>query len=73
AVTNGLVMLGGVIFQPVIGIILDRLWSGQVENDLRVYSPADYQCAMLILPVALVISAFLTLALRETHARMSIH
>jgi len=66
AFTNCAVMLGGFTFQPLIGRILDTIWSGQMLGEVRVYSEGNYQLALVILPVALLLGLTLTFWLRET-------
>lgn len=69
AMTNMLVMVGGVIFQPVIGRLLDMFWSGLKVNGLPVYTVMDYKYALLVIPVGLVLSALLMFFIKETHGR----
>ena len=66
AFTNALIMLGGIVFQPLIGKILDLLWLGQTLNSIRVYSAANYQYALTILPILLFLGFVLTFWLRES-------
>jgi sugar phosphate permease len=79
AMTNMLVMLGAMFIQPLIGRLLD--WSytqqhpvqlmadGVQETNLKLlYSAHDYQLAMSVIPIGIVIAAILTFFLRETHA-----
>ena len=71
AVTNGLVMLGGVVFQPVVGILLEWKWSGLISDSIHVYSTSDYQFAMMLIPIALLVSAGLALFfLKETNCKV---
>lgn len=65
--TNLLTMAGGIVCQPLVGRILDNTWSGQITNGIRVYSLANYQLALTILPVAFLLGFILTFWLRETH------
>lgn len=68
AFTNMVVMLSGVIFQPLIGYILDFVWDGQLNNGVQVFTVRDYQIALLCLPLAFIVSALLAqFALRETY------
>ena len=66
SVTNLLTMVGGIICQPLVGKILDSTWSGQMIDGIRVYSVANYQLALTILPVAFLLGFVLTWRLRET-------
>ena len=51
--TNLLVMLGGFVLQPVVGIILDRIY--------------DFNLALLVLPLGLVLASVLTFYLKESY------
>ena len=66
AVTNMFAMLGGVIFQPVIGFILDLGWHGDVLEGVHYFPNSDYQHALLILPVGLIASSIFAYCLDET-------
>lgn len=70
AVTNGMVMLGGVFFQPIIGYMLDYRWSGIMVNGLPFYSASDYRFAMMVIPAGLAVSVLLAALLRETHCEL---
>lgn len=65
AVVNMIVMLGGSIFQPLVGFMLDKVWSGEMYNGARVYSAADYQIVLSILPLGLIVVAILAFFLGE--------
>ncbi len=68
AISNMFVMLGG-LFVPVVGIVLDRLWDGAMVNGAPVYSLANYQVALSLLPIGLLLAALLSLFLRETYCK----
>jgi sugar phosphate permease len=68
AMTNMLVMLGGVVFQPVVGMLLDTRWNGLKVNGVPIYTVSDYKFALMILPIGLALSAILMLFMRETFA-----
>lgn len=70
AVTNMFTMIGGVLFQPLIGKVLDMHWSGDIVNGVRVYTTGDYQLALSVLPLAMLVTVFLTLFLRETNCKI---
>ena len=65
AVVNLLVMLGGVIFQPLVGWLLDRVWGGQWLHHERFYSGTEYTVVLSILPLALLLVAILCFFLKE--------
>lgn len=70
ALTNMLVMLGGSIFQPVIGVFLDMSWNGEMADSLPIYTGQDYQLSLIVLPLALLGSGLLSLLLKETHCKV---
>jgi MFS family permease len=53
---NTLNMVGGAFGQPLVGVILDYRWKGLVANGIRNYSYHDYQVALVILPLVLILS-----------------
>jgi MFS family permease len=62
AVTNMIVSFGGVIFQPMVGHLLD--WSANApltEEHIRVYSTHDYQIGLSILPISMCIVVILAI------------
>jgi sugar phosphate permease len=67
--TNFLTMFSGFIAQPMVGKILDLLWSGDTINGLRTYSKTNYQIAFLILPLSFIGGLVLTFFLRETSSK----
>ena len=70
ALTNMFVMSGGTMTLGFVGKILDRYWTGEIINGVHVYSASNFQYALAILPLGLLISVLLTLFLPETNARM---
>jgi sugar phosphate permease len=70
AATNFFIMLGGVLFQPFMGKILDWHWSGSIIDGVRVYTLADYKFALAVVPIGLFISFILTLFIKETHCQI---
>lgn len=66
ALTNMLVMVGGNIFQPITGIILDLFWSGTMVEGARIYPATAYQWALSVLPLCLILAIIMMFFLRET-------
>ncbi len=69
AVINTLTMLGGLVFQPIVGLILD--WSHGtlgVKGAVVQYAPSDFSKAMLVIPVCLILCLFAMSFIKETHA-----
>jgi len=71
AVTNMLVMFGGVVMQPMVGNLLDWYWSGKMVDSLPFYSVNEYQIALSILPISLVVALVLFLFMKETNAKLT--
>ncbi len=70
AVTNTLIMLGGMIFQPVVGKLLDTHAVNVVLQDgVPMYSAADYNYALLVIPIGLFIAVILSFFLKETYCK----
>jgi MFS family permease len=67
AVTNMLIMIGGAIFQPVVGKLLDFHSTSPIGPDgLPVYTAGDYTFALSVVPIGVAIGIFLSLFLKET-------
>ncbi|GGI91899.1 MFS transporter [Legionella impletisoli] len=78
AMTNMIVMIGAMFLQPLVGALLD--WSSHMhvisvpvevlplDKMSQFYTADDYQFAMSIIPLGILIAAILTLFLRETYA-----
>lgn len=54
AVINMIVTLGGVIFQPLVGFLLDFYSSKTALAEGIIYTVSDYQRALLVLPLSLI-------------------
>lgn len=70
SVTNMFTMIGGAIFQPVIGVILDMNWAGKLSHGIPIYSTESYTLALSVLPMALLITIFLSFMLKETYCQL---
>ena len=65
--TNAFVMVSGVIFQPLLGLIIDLAWDGLVNADgTPMYSIGDYQQAMVTIPICMVAAWIVKLFVKET-------
>jgi MFS family permease len=68
AVTNTLIMAGGVIFHPIVGKLL--VWhasSASLLSSTPVYNAMDYTYALSVVPLGLVLAIFLTFFIKETY------
>jgi MFS family permease len=66
AFLNGVNMLGGCFFHPIIGYIMDLFWKGQVTEGQRVYEAQAYTYALSAIPIAACIGGLIFLCLRST-------
>ena len=71
--TNMLVMLSGIIFQPLVGILLDFLWDHKTINNIPVYSSANYKLSLSIIPIALILSSILCIILNKNISNNKIY
>lgn len=66
AMTNFLTMLGGMIFQPILGQLLDYHALHVSHHAVTALNASDYQYALTILPVCLLAALVLAYFLHET-------
>jgi MFS family permease len=67
---NMAVVAGGAVFQPLVGFCLHKFWQGQTHNGIPVYSIADYQQALLLLPLCFLVAAMVAgFKLHETYCQ----
>jgi hypothetical protein len=64
-----LIMSCGAIFQPLFGYILQKDGGNIISNGVAVYSDAAYQHAMLILPIAFIVSIVIACFIKETYCK----
>lgn len=65
AATNMIVTLGGVIFQPLVGKLLDLFGEKAPDIGEYVYRAADYQMALSILPISLLFVMIIAFFLKD--------
>lgn len=62
------VLIGGAIFQPLVGVILDRNGGSNLVGEVVHYSVENYQQALLVLPVCFALAIFIaSFIMNETH------
>ena len=61
--SNGMTVGAGAVFQPVVGLLLDLKWDGELLEGARVYSAGAYAFAFSVLvgflALCLVMSVFI--------------
>lgn len=71
ALTNMFVMLSGVVFQPLVGVLLTMFEGAKGAASIgHIYAPHTYQMALAVIPVGLVISVLLTFFMKETRGEL---
>ena len=65
AATNMIVTLGGVIYQPLVGKLLDTFNNSSMVNGEHIYTVLDYQLALSILPISLLLVIILAFFLKD--------
>ncbi len=65
AAVNMIVTLGGVIFQPLVGKLLDTFGDSGVIDGEHIYTVADYQIALSILPISLLLVMILAFFMKD--------
>jgi len=65
AAVNMIVTLGGVIFQPLVGHLLDTFGDSQIVAGEHIYTMLDYQLALSILPISLLMVMILAFFMKD--------
>src|SRR5581483_10609269 len=63
---NMVSVLGGAVFQPLVGWLLDLQWDGKLASGARVYDLKAYRNALLVMPGVYVLGLVLVWRIRET-------
>lgn len=66
---NGIVTGAGALFQPLVGILLDLAWTGEIASGARVYHAEAYRLAFGSLIACCIGGLLCLLAVRETYCR----
>jgi len=67
---NMLVMVGGNVFQPVVGKLLDMHWTNTLVNGTRIYSADAYMHALSVLPLGIIAAIVILLFIKETRCQV---
>jgi len=67
---NMAVVLGGAVFQPVVGWLLSKFWSGQMENGIPVYNIEAFDIALSTVPICYAIGLVASIFfIKETYCK----
>lgn len=62
------VLIGGALFQPLVGYLLQHSNDWRLVNGIHVYSLASYNLALLVMPLCFLASLFIaTFLIKESH------
>ncbi len=68
-IVNSMTVASGAILQPLVGLTLDRVWDGAVENGSRLYQPEDFRLAFMLILAWVIAGLLMAFTLRESHAQ----
>jgi nitrate/nitrite transporter NarK len=68
-IANMGVMCGGMLMQPLVGVMLDRHWNGTVAEGARIYDFAAYRWGFSLMLAWGVLALVLVAFTRESHCR----
>lgn len=71
-VINMGVMTGPMVLQPAVGWMLDRLWTGTMENGARLYDLSAYRTGFALMMAWTAIALVLILFTRDTHCKQAV-
>ncbi|KTD60689.1 major facilitator superfamily (MFS) transporter [Legionella santicrucis] len=69
---NMMNMIGIALAQPLIGYILDKMWEGEINGNVRVYPLEAYHTGLAILPLGMLIALIILPKIKETYCQ-SVH
>jgi MFS family permease len=63
------VIAGGAVFQPVVGWLLDKNWSGTLVDGVRIYSASAYHHAFIVLPIGFILALIMLIFIKDSHGK----
>ncbi len=68
---NMAVVIGGALFQPLVGYLISKFWDGKIENGVPLYSTLAYTKALSIVPFCFLLALTACLFIKETYCKQS--
>ena len=68
-IVNSLTVASGAVLQPLVGLMLDLQWRGDLQDNAPVYNASDYRTAFILVLVSAVLGLIMCLRLKETKNR----
>lgn len=69
SLASTLIMSAGAIFQPIIGWLIEIDWDNKLFEGIPVYSNANYNFALWIVPLSIMLAGSIIFLIRETYCR----
>ena len=66
---NTMNMIGGAALQPLCGWILDLTWQGPMNHSVRIYTTRNFQIALAVIPLAIILATIMLIWVKETFCR----
>lgn len=70
SIISTVIMLSGVIFQPLFGWAMQLHWDHTMVDGAPVYTASDMLNAMLMMPLSFVVAFFVALLMKETYCNL---
>ena len=70
SIISTLLMASGFLFQPMFGWLMNLHWNHEMIGNTPVYSAHDFHTAMLIMPIAFLVSKIVAFFIKETYCKM---
>jgi MFS family permease len=64
-IVNSMTVASGALLQPLVGMLLDMMWDGNISAGVRLYDAGDYRLAFLCILGSAVIGLIAALSLSE--------
>jgi len=65
-IVNAMTVASGALLQPVVGILLDWSWGGEMSDGAAVYSAQNYETAFIVILGSTAVGFLISLTLKET-------
>lgn len=65
-------MISGFVFPPFFGWLMEKSSQHEMANGVAIYTAQDFNHAMLIMPVAFLVSLGIAFFIRETYCRSQV-
>ena len=66
---NMISMFSGLLFQPLIGFLLDLSWKGGFENGIRYYTASEYTFSLSSIIVFLIAACLIVIPIQEKYVK----